>query len=160
LSVTGSDLARATWGVLYAQVGMLAALVLFLPVGGGSRRWNVGWAAGFGLALVLFLLADHVFFGYLACPVLGVALLMTTVAGPTRAERLWKLGALAGTGLAILALGLPQWMLALAATIARAVFFDDILAQPQYARNAGMIFRDTNNLSIVYTLAIVGMVIE
>lgn len=160
LSATGSDLARATWRALDAQIGMLVALTLFLPVGGGSRRWNVGWALGSGLAVVLFLLADHVFFGYLACPVLGVALLVTTLAAPTRAERLWKLGALAGTALAILALGLPQWMLALAASIARAVFFDEILAQPQYARNAGLIFRSTDSFTIVYALAILGAAFE
>lgn len=160
LAATQSDLIRSAWGVLFALVGMVVALALFLPVGRGTRQQGLVWSLTFVASVVALLLADHVFFGYLACPVLGVALLIHLLAAPAGAERRWKLGALVAAAVVVLALGIPQWMLALAASTARAVFFDEILAQPQYARNAGLIFRSTDSFTVVSILAIVGTVGE
>ena len=160
LAATQSDLIRATWEVLYALVGMVVALAIFLQVGRGPLRQRIAWSFAFVGFVVVYLLSEHVFNGFLAGPVLGVALLVHLLAAPSRAERLWKLGTLVGTGVVVLALGIPQWMLLLAASIARATFFDEILAQPQYALSAGLIFRSTDNFAILYVLAIVGTIGE
>jgi len=160
LAATQSDLIRATWEVLYALVGMLAALAIFLQVGRGRLPWCLAWSVALVAFVVVYVLSEHVFNGFLAGPVLGLALLAHLLAAPSRTERLWKLGTLVGTGVALLALGVPQWMLLLAASISRATFFDEILAQPQYARNAGLIFRSTDSFTILYVLAIVGTIGE
>lgn len=158
LAATQSDLIRATWEVLYALVGMVVALAIFLQVGRGERTQRIAWSFAFVAFVVVFLLSEHVFNGFLAGPVIGVALLVHLIVAPSTAERLWKLGTLVGAGVVVLALGIPQWMLVLVASINRATFFDEILAQPRYARNAGMIYRSTDSFTIVYVLAIVGTV--
>jgi hypothetical protein len=144
--------------VIYGQVGLVVALAAFLQVGVGSTRRSAGWALGFGLVVVGFLLSDHVFSGYVAGPVLGFALLATTIAAPTWTERWWKLGALLGAGMVVVALGIPQWMLALTASISRTVFFDELIAQPQHAYTAGVLFRPTDAFTLVGVLAILGIV--
>ena len=156
LALTLSDLTRSTWAAIFSQAGMGVALALFLLIGraGGARR--LAAASAFVVFVAAFVFSDHVFNGYLAGPVLGVALLVHLIAARGWATRLWMLGAMLGAGVVMVLLGIPQWMVGLAAGTSRAVFFDELIGQPQHAHNAGLIYRPTDALTIVYVLAVGG----
>jgi len=160
LALTMSDLARSSWNAVSAQAGMLVALVLFIQIGRGPRRRNAIGLIGFVLFSVILLLSDHLTVGYLAGPPFALAFVAHLLATPCWSERGWKIGALAAAVVAVVVLGIPQWAQALTASVARTVFNDELIAQPQHALNSGVIFRTPDGYAIVHALVIVGVLGE